>query len=691
MTSSDAVIWGAFALFNLLLAWLVGAVKPRRLANFVLATLLAFNGLFAVKECVRAAGAVFTSLGNNAVDVLVTVPTFVAFIVLPFLFPKRLLSRRGELVLLGFGGLMILVNTALILNDPTSLLNAPTFPLFAATAYAWFFIGVVVGSLLLLNTYLRSPSPLQQTQALFLLGAYVLKLAVALAIIVDQVVQHNPSWPHEYPMNVAYMFLLAFPLAAILVALISSRVRGTRANAPRNGDWFLVALIVLGGTLYVAGYAVEGGFLLTLEYMVIRPFLLAFAMLRYQMMEVDLQERRPVVAACLVAGFVSIALLSTRILVAIGLEEGLAAVLGFMSTLVVALALSWPIVRLLVNRSQSAGATGRQLYQAALAETIAARTGHSTANDRVLRALRERLQISDREHASMNASVEAAYARNAGLVQPGQEFLGRYQVERLLGEGGFGRTYLALDQQMKRKVVLKAASAGSPVEARRIMREARLLGRIAHPNIVTIYDVEVVGDSCFLVMEYLEGGSLSDRLKMGPMTLAKSLPIMDEVLQALGAAHAEGIVHRDVKPANILLTRSGRAKLADFGVARMEPGSGTLSGASFHDGHAGSLLFMSPEQVRGTPVDRASDLYSFGAVWFEVLTGRHYLDLHGRADFDMRLAILEEKPRLPLPRVSASVNTLLADLLSKDAAARPRSVAAVRRRLRLVGPRRRPA
>ncbi|MBI2076874.1 MAG: serine/threonine protein kinase [Euryarchaeota archaeon] len=666
MTSSDAVIWGAFALFNLFLAWLVGAVKPRRLANFILATMLAFNGLFAVKECVRAAGVVLTSVANNAVDVLVTVPTFVAFIVLPFFFPKRLLSRRGELVLLGFGGLMILVNTALILNDPTSLLNAPTFPLFAATAYAWFFVGVVVGSLLLLNTYLRSPSPLQQNQALFLLGAYVLKLAVALAIIVDQVVQHNSSWPHEYPMNVAYMFLLAFPLAAVLVALISSRVRGTGANAPRDGDWFLVALIALGATLYLAGYVVKGD-LLPLEYMIIRPFLLAFAMLRYQMMEVDLQERRPVVAACLIAGFVAIALLSTRTLVAVGLEEGPAAVLGFMSTLVAALALSWPLVRLLVNRSQSAGATGRELYQAALAETIAARTGHSTANDRVLRALRERLQISDREHASMNASVEAASRAHSTGSRP--------KARAVSGREG----------------LLTARRIGWPRSRARLMREARLLGRIAHPNIVTIYDVEVVGDSCFLVMEYLEGGSLSDRLKEGPLTLTKSLPIMDEVLQALGAAHAEGIVHRDVKPANILLTRSGRAKLADFGVARMEPGSGTLSGASFAEGHAGSLLFMSPEQVRGTAVDRASDLYSFGAVWFEVLTGRHYLDLPGRADFDMRLAILEEKPRLPIPRLPANANQLLADLLAKDSAARPASVTVVRRRLRLLVPRTRGA
>jgi serine/threonine protein kinase len=363
------------------------------------------------------------------------------------------------------------------------------------------------------------------------------------------------------------------------------------------------------------------------------------------------------------------------------LDDGLSAVLGFMGTLVATAILAWPLLRVIVNRGPTGIASGRDLYRAALAESVAAPSGHSTANGRVLRALRERLHISEQEHASIHASVEAAFAQNTNLVQAGQDFLGRYEVQKMLGEGGFGRTYLALDRQMRRPIVLKAANAGDPHEARRILREARLLGRIAHPHIVTIYDVESIGDACVLVMEYLEGGSLGERIKKGPMTVAQSIRIVDEVLQALEAAHAEGIIHRDVKPANILLTRDGRAKLADFGVARQDPGSGTVSGASFREGQAGSLLYMAPEQVRGTTVGPAADLYALGAVWYEMLAGRHYLGLEGRADFEMRLAILQEPPRLPLPRIPDPVNALIKALVAKDPSGRPSTAAAARERL----------
>lgn len=354
--------------------------------------------------------------------------------------------------------------------------------------------------------------------------------------------------------------------------------------------------------------------------------------------------------------------------------------IALVAALALAIGFALPVLRHLVATSASsaddADERARDLYRVAVEQAVGTHTS-STGHDRVLSALRGRLGITDREHALMEAEARSLFGRSHEPLGMGARFLGRYRVERLLGEGGFGRTWLAVDEQMGRRVVLKTARTAGQEDARRMQREARLIAALNHPNVVTIHDVEIVAGDCVLVMEYVEGGSLAARLGQGKPDRAWTLHVLDDVLAALEAAHAAGIVHRDVKPANILLTKDGRAKLADFGVARAGAGSGTASGLSL-DGHQpGSLAYMSPEQARGVPVDARSDLYSLAVVAYEALTGAHPLRLRGRTEFEVRLAVMEE-PTPSAQGLDRALEGWLARALAKDASERPASAHAMR-------------
>lgn len=420
------------------------------------------------------------------------------------------------------------------------------------------------------------------------------------------------------------------------------------------------------------------------EYSLVRPFLFSYAILRYQLLEVDVRERRGVVGATLLFGMGGVFISVVMALQDLGVDPAVATAVGFVATIGAVGLLTWPLVQWLI-----APAPGdheqrdRELYRAALEEAVAATAGHDSTQDRILRTLRAKLQISDREHAVLEAGVRASFGKPSDGIASGQRFLGRYRVEKLLGEGGFGRTFLARDEQVGRAVVLKIARVADEHEAKRLLREARVVARLHHTNVVTVFDVEQVAGDVVLVMEYVDGGSLAERLRAGPLPWAQAHPIFDDLLAGLEAAHGQGILHRDLKPANILLTKDGRAKLCDFGVARAPAGTGTMSGGSLSaDGtQPGSLHYMSPEQVRGKALDARSDLYALGVVWYEMLAGEPYLNFRGRAEFDARLAILEEAPKLPLAGVTEGVNRLLAECLAKDPAKRPGSAAEMRRRL----------
>jgi eukaryotic-like serine/threonine-protein kinase len=237
-----------------------------------------------------------------------------------------------------------------------------------------------------------------------------------------------------------------------------------------------------------------------------------------------------------------------------------------------------------------------------------------------------------------------ASARPTRTSQGTPLLAGRYELGGWVGQGGSGRCRLARDALLGRTVVVKAVPAASGS----VLREAKAAGQLNHPNIVTVHDVVETTEATYLVMEHAEGGSLQAVLERGPVPHDHAKRILDDILAGLEAAHARGIVHGDLKPANILLAADGRAKLADFGSARATSAEATMSSLPTREG-GGTLLYMAPEQVEGERATTASDLYAVGAIAWQLFTGEHYLQLRGKSDLQLREAIVRGALR-PLPR-----------------------------------------
>ncbi|HET7420263.1 MAG TPA: serine/threonine-protein kinase [Candidatus Dormibacteraeota bacterium] len=207
---------------------------------------------------------------------------------------------------------------------------------------------------------------------------------------------------------------------------------------------------------------------------------------------------------------------------------------------------------------------------------------------------------------------------------PGEHYIGKYHVKRELGRGGMGAVYLAEQPGLGREVAIKELiQSADPVALKRFLQEAQVMARTSHPNLVQVHDMELLGDTNYLVLEFVRGRSLRDWMNEGrPIAPPQVFAVMHGVLQALDYAHRHAIVHRDMKPENVLIGDEGMVKVADFGIARLLDDTGVGGTATKTGTTVGTPQYMSPEQVSSSKVDGRSDLYSAGIMFYELVTGQ---------------------------------------------------------------------
>jgi len=265
--------------------------------------------------------------------------------------------------------------------------------------------------------------------------------------------------------------------------------------------------------------------------------------------------------------------------------------------------------------------------------------------------------------------------------------IGHYEVVELLGRGGMGEVYRARDPQLQRDVAIKvllSAVANDSERISRFSREAQLLAALNHPNIAGVHGLEHSGGVSALVMELVAGPTLADRIALGAMSLDEALPIAKQIAEAIEAAHEQGIVHRDLKPANIKLRDDGTVKVLDFGLAKATESAATAAESptlSLQCTAAGVILgtaaYMAPEQARGKHVDRRADIWAFGCVLFEMLTGQRAFQ--GADVTDTIVALLTKEPDWNLlPASASSMRPLVSRCLTKDRKQRLQSIGEAR-------------
>ena len=274
-------------------------------------------------------------------------------------------------------------------------------------------------------------------------------------------------------------------------------------------------------------------------------------------------------------------------------------------------------------------------------------------------------------------------------LSPGTS-LGHYDVTALLGEGGMGQVWQATDTQLNRQVALKIlpdAFAADTDRLARFTREAQILASLNHPNIAAIHGIEESEGTRALVLELVEGPTLADRISQGPIPLDEALPIAKQIAEALEAAHEAGVIHRDLKPANIKVREDGTVKVLDFGLAKAMAGeaqgpdlsqSPTMTatvGGTREGVILGTAAYMSPEQARGQTLDKRTDIWSFGCVVFEMLTGRAAFG--GQTLSDTIANVLEHDPnwRDLDPALAPAVPRVLRRCLAKHAGRRLHDIA----------------
>jgi eukaryotic-like serine/threonine-protein kinase len=305
------------------------------------------------------------------------------------------------------------------------------------------------------------------------------------------------------------------------------------------------------------------------------------------------------------------------------------------------------------------------------------------AHDPALRREVEALLEHDRDDGFLESNVAGVAARLAGAGTAASlvgRSIGRFEVQAPLGAGGMGEVYRARDTRLDRPVALKVVASSlrdDPERARRFRREALATSALNHPNIVTVHEILELDGHEVLVTELVDGETLHERLLAGALPVPEALDIAVQVAHGLAAAHAVGIVHRDVKPRNVMVRHDGLVKLLDFGIAK-SPSTASRDGETGPGEILGTVAYMSPEQARGLPVDARTDVWSLGVILYQMVTGE--APFSGRSATDTLAAILTHDPEPPSrtrPELPEELDRLIARTLAKDRELRPADAAAL--------------
>lgn len=518
-------------------------------------------------------------------------------------------------------------------------------------------VGFVV--LLLRWAYLlpRTTSPTELAQFRLLFAAFAIR-AVHVELLVyragplgllvdwDPYVLANP-WYGLYLVR-GTVTLLAVMGAILLLLHHRRRLPSDRRRAVD----FVLAWILVGGIEFVlqqdlplfgrgADYSLYFySPLLNLDVLIVRPILVAYAMLRYDFLG-SWARRAP--ATLTLAG----------VLAAIGYTSGLLPTLqstigqvpGTWAAILVGLILG-AITALILQTYVLAPQRGAAERYVALLEDAYRNRPPGTGTRVILQADRKRLGIPEPEADALEQAVASRWD-GAPLWLPGQRIAGRYDLQRVLGTGGSGEALLADDLVTGEAVVLKRTRRLGPQERKAALAEAYALTKLSHPNLVPLLRTEIVDSEPVLVLAYMPGGSLASRLAAGRLPRDVALRALDDLLGALEVVHHAGFVHGDVKPSNVLFDADGRARLADFGLARpMVPAGRIVADATPTTGPGGTVRYLAPEQVRGGAPTTKSDLYAAAVVALECLTGHHPVP-PGLPDYEQRRRIAEARVEVP--------------------------------------------
>jgi serine/threonine-protein kinase len=299
--------------------------------------------------------------------------------------------------------------------------------------------------------------------------------------------------------------------------------------------------------------------------------------------------------------------------------------------------------------------------------------------DEPLRAELEAM-LAAHDHAGDPGSIPAVAVSEQMLRLQSGSTVGRYKIDALIGAGGMGQVYRARDPSIERDVAIKVLPADYAADAERLRRfeqEAHASGALNHPNVLTLYDVGTADGRPYLVMELLDGETLRDCVGRGAMPAARACEIASAIARGLAAAHARGIVHRDLKPENVMVTRDGRVKILDFGIAKLrvrDPNRDQRAVTPLRtaaDTMLGTAGYMAPEQVRGDATDERADLFALGAMLFELLTGRRAFDRQSRVE-TLNAILHDDVPALgsAAARIPVALDRIVRRCLEKDPDAR---------------------